>query len=339
MIIDVKHDSFHIAIAKKIGNETLSPKTLKKLTLIANQEMGWACRSLKSGEKVYLGKSAGMCGRFAEKFSGVLNPKVLELLNIYGGSKQLVQMRAARPGTNMPIESSRTFTCGGGVDSTPSPLVSILKRPAEPVPGYPGAAVAGESVRGARVSQRHVSFAEPVSAGPVRAARESNPAATGRWARGDCIARGAESKVYLSAADSSKVIKSYFSDVGMGDIQAEVQALNRYYGAGFATVSPDGRSLMMRKLEGTPLHLLQPQQKPADLFERICHTLTRMSDAGIYPDDLCEANFLYAPRSGVVYPIDLKSSSIDFNDAQDVRRYRQAYEGGVGNLRNVASRR
>lgn len=338
MIIDVKHDSFHVAIAKKIDNETLSPKTLKKLTLIANREVDWAGRFLKSGEKVYLGKSAGMCGRFAEKFSGVLNPKVLELLNIYSGPKQLVQMPAARLGTNMPIESARTLACSGGVDSTPSALVSILKRPAEPVPDYAGAAVAGESVKEARVSQRHVSFAESVSAGPVRAARDSNPAAPKRWVLGDVIARGAESKVYLSAADSSKVIKSYFSDVGMGDIQAEVQALNRYYGAGFATLSPDGRSLMMRKLEGTPLHLLQPQQKPADLFDKICQTLARMNHAGIYPEDLCEANFLYAPRSGMVYPIDLKSSSIDFNDAQAVRRYRQAYEGGVGNLRNVASR-
>lgn len=132
-----------------------------------------------------------------------------------------------------------------------------------------------------------------------------------------------------------QVLKVFHADVSASDIDAELRAMNRYHGAGFVLASPDGRSLRMPRIEGVPLHKLAPAQAPKDLADRILVCVERILDAGIYPEDMCEANFLYNARTGSLEPVDLKSSP---PSASEWPSWLDAFRGEMKNLMTVARR-
>lgn len=155
------------------------------------------------------------------------------------------------------------------------------------------------------------------------------------WQPGALIAKGAEAEVRAAAYLPGQVLKLFKPGIGASDIRAEMDAMNRYHGSGFVQASPDGRSLRMPRLEGVPLHLLPPAQAPHDLGDRILACVERILDAGIYPEDLCEANFLYDPKTGQVAPVDLKSRAPETGRWQD---WIASFRGEIHNLMAVAAR-
>jgi hypothetical protein len=150
-----------------------------------------------------------------------------------------------------------------------------------------------------------------------------------KWFGTTLIAEGAESKVFESMANPEQVLKIFKDQIDQCEIYAEVEAMNLYHGRGFASLSPDGRRILMKKLDGIALHLLKQHQKPLDLSDKILSCIETIISRGIYPADLCEANFLYCEATGKIHPVDLKSAVL--NDSNK-NTWKEAFQGGLQNL-------
>lgn len=155
------------------------------------------------------------------------------------------------------------------------------------------------------------------------------------WRPGTLIAKGAEAEIREAAHARGVVLKLFKPGIDAGDIRAELEAMNRYHGSGFVEASPDGRSLRMPRIEGVPLHLLVSDKAPPDLGDRILACVERILDAGIYPEDLCEANFLYDANTGKLAPVDLKSRAPTPGQWQG---WIDSFRGEMRNLMAVADR-
>lgn len=155
------------------------------------------------------------------------------------------------------------------------------------------------------------------------------------WQPGTLIASGAEAEIREAAHMHGQVLKLFKPGIAAIDIRAELDAMNGYHGAGFVHVSPDGRVLRMPRIDGVPLHCLTPGQALPDLRDRILACVERIIDAGIYPEDLCEANFIYDIRTGNLAPIDLKSRAPAPGQWQS---WIESFRGEVRNLMAVAER-
>lgn len=125
------------------------------------------------------------------------------------------------------------------------------------------------------------------------------------------IDSGAEAVVYESL-DGKHVYKDFglLSSRPSGiDLASEVNALNRYYGNGFATsIIEDGRAyIKMGKLDGVPLSKVNKHSLSADVKGLLEQTLIDMESKGIFHQDLVLQNFLYSAKDQKIYPIDIQS--------------------------------
>ncbi|WP_438868783.1 OspG family effector kinase [Pseudomonas sp. L1(2025)] len=125
------------------------------------------------------------------------------------------------------------------------------------------------------------------------------------------IDSGAEAVVYESL-DGKHVYKDFglLSSRPSGiDLDTEVNALNRYYGDGFATsIIEDGRAyIKMGKLDGVPLSKVSKHSLSADVKGLLEQTLIDMESRGIFHQDLVLQNFLYSAKDQKIYPIDIQS--------------------------------
>ncbi|MEI2260082.1 hypothetical protein OHC51_03735 [Stenotrophomonas indicatrix] len=155
------------------------------------------------------------------------------------------------------------------------------------------------------------------------------------WSLGAKVASGGEASVFHASNQPGIVVKVFNSNVSCLDIQREVRALNVFHGPEFARASADGRSIAMPFIKGVPLHLVPSRHRGDHLTEKVMGCISSMISKGIYPEDLCEANFLYDEPSGVVTPIDLKSWEIV---PDRLGYWREAFQGALRNLQAVTSR-
>jgi hypothetical protein len=127
-IINTKiHTTVAAALRCKLGNETLSPTTLKKLTVIANREFGG------DATRVF-GKTSPGTNRFNGDATGLRNAISSQLHSIRSPSlKQVVSQWLKQLDVPAPRAQLRAFTDVVG------------RAPAEPAPDYPGAHAAAQT--------------------------------------------------------------------------------------------------------------------------------------------------------------------------------------------------
>ena len=130
---------------------------------------------------------------------------------------------------------------------------------------------------------------------------------------GGKIDSGAEAVIYESL-DGKSVYKDFglLSSRPSGiDLDTEVNALNRYYGNGFAaSIIEDGRAyIKMRKLDGVPLSKVNKHSLSADVKRLLEQTLAEMERKAIFHQDLVLQNFIYSTKDQKIYPIDIQSLS------------------------------
>ncbi|MGH8037922.1 MAG: hypothetical protein ACREPC_00135 [Stenotrophomonas sp.] len=135
-IINTKiHTTVAAALRCKLGNQTLSPTTLKKLTVIANREFGG------DATRVF-GKASPGIGRFNGDAAGLRNAISSQLLNVR--SPQLAnvmrQWLTQLPAPNVPSAVVRTPTpiaCPVGQQEKQTSVNQWLAdAPPEPAPDY-----------------------------------------------------------------------------------------------------------------------------------------------------------------------------------------------------------
>jgi hypothetical protein len=156
---------------------------------------------------------------------------------------------------------------------------------------------------------------------------------------GSVIAKGSEGTVCHHKLDPQKVIKIFNRSISRDDRLNEVKSMNAYHGRDFASFGGGGRALIMKFIEGTPLHKIRDNSLPPTAMREMGRVLTELQSKQIWPEDLCEANFLYDTKSGKLSPVDLKSRDLASMQDREKKYYATAYKGGVQNLQSVLSRK
>ena len=130
----------------------------------------------------------------------------------------------------------------------------------------------------------------------------------------DCgreIGSGAEAVLYESR-DGASVYKCFDTEVESFDISAvmdQADALNAYYGAGFAKAYTDmgDAYIKMKKLDGVSLKGVQSNSLPVQARTFLDDAFKSMEEKGIFHSDLHLGNFLYSAKDKKIYPLDIKS--------------------------------
>lgn len=118
-IINTKIHSFVQALACKQKNETLSPRTLKKLTLIANREFGGRAERVFSpklqGSTRFNGDAAGLRAAISSQLQNVRSPGLKQIM-----SQWLAQLPAphAQAGHSRPVQVDQYVAPPQSVSST-----------------------------------------------------------------------------------------------------------------------------------------------------------------------------------------------------------------------------
>jgi len=170
----------------------------------------------------------------------------------------------------------------------------------------------------------------PIDVHPAPARSQQNI-----WQIGAKIAAGSEATVFHAVGQHGKVVKVFSAEVAKTDIQREATTLNRFYGEGFSQLSPCGTRILMPLLPGRPLHEIPEHHKTPALYGQVMDCLQKMVSLGIFPEDLCEANFLYDTGSASIWPVDLKCVGARRAATAD---FKEAFKGAITNLAHVSTR-
>lgn len=141
-IINTKIHTFAAALACKRDNDTLSAKTLKKLTVIANREFGGDATRVfgktSPGTNRFNGDAAGLRKAISSQLSSIRSPNLEQVVSQWLKQLDVPAPRAQAPTLpgNMGRAQPEPTPDYPGASSKPEPIKSLLKLPP---PDYEGA--------------------------------------------------------------------------------------------------------------------------------------------------------------------------------------------------------